>query len=207
MSAFSGQSSSFSGQPSSADTGGSSGSSSWTHLVADAELAAPVRAERAAQAFVRAMDVHITAALTPNVTGALQPAGVISAGSTMVPDDLSSQIVQAVRMQWSDGAGEARITLRPEYLGEVSISLHVDQGNVTAVLHADSPAVRNWLQQNEPLLSQALSEHGLKLERLVVSEQPPAEHGGAPQDEARGRQEQPRRRRQRPDAPNFEIIL
>jgi flagellar hook-length control protein FliK len=184
-----------------------SGSSSHAQLAVDASAAAPIRAVRSAQAFARAMDVHMAAVAAPGAASHVQPAGVVNAAAATVPDDLSTQIVQAVRLQWSDGVGDARITLKPEYLGDVTVSLHVDQGNVTAVLHADSPAVRSWLQANEPLLGQALSEQGLKLERLTVSEQPPTEDGGAPNDDAPRQEEQPRRRRQRHDAAGFEIIL
>lgn len=192
----------------SSGSGRDNSSASSSQSAVEASMAAPARAARSAQAFARAMDVHMAAVAAPGTTSHVQSSmGVVNATAATVPDDLSTQIVQAVRMQWSDGVGDARITLKPEYLGDVTISLHVDQGSVTAVLHADSPAVRSWLQANEPLLGQALSEHGLKLERLVVSEQPPTEDGGAPDDDTPRQQEQPRRRRQRPDAAGFEIIL
>jgi flagellar hook-length control protein FliK len=199
------------GAPSNASSGSgrddSPASSSHAHVTVDASAAAPIRAARSAQAFARAIDVHMAAVAAPGTTSHVQSAGVVNATAATIPDDLSAQIVQAVRMQWNEGVGDARITLKPEYLGDVTVSLHVDQGSVTAVLHADSPAVRSWLQQNEPLLGQALSEQGLRLERLVVSEQPPTDDGGAPNDDAPRQEEQPRRRRQRPDAAGFEIIL
>jgi flagellar hook-length control protein FliK len=210
------------------DAGNSPKSSSWTQQRAAASSPTAEGGERAAKTFVA--DVHVAPALTPTANAQLLAAGVASqlgapglnpawnlavnsmpnpglgAAPATMPD-VSEQLVQAVRMQWNDGVGEARITLQPEYLGGVSISLHVDQGGVTAVLHADSAAVRTWLQSNEPLLSQGLSEQGLTLERLVVAEQPPTEDGGAPRDGARDRQEQPRRQSQKSDAGSFEIIL
>jgi flagellar hook-length control protein FliK len=199
--------STFSQTSSGGDRNDSSASSSRSHVAADAAAAAPIRAARTAQAFARALDVHLVGAAAPAGAARLQQIAAVNAASATVPDDLSTQIVQAVRMQWSDGAGEARITLTPDYLGDVTVSLRVDQGSVTAVLHADSPAVRTWMQANEPLLNQALSEQGLRLERLVVSEQPPAEDGDAPRDGSGRQQEQPRRRRPRADAGGFEIIL
>jgi hypothetical protein len=202
-----------SGRSAGQDSQGSSSSSSsspWTRPGADAAAQAQARADAATPSFARAMEGHVTAlapALTPHAWPAVSSAAA-PAGSTMVPDDMSTQIVQAVNMQWNDGVGEARITLRPDYLGGVSISLHVDQGSVTAVLHADSPAVRTWLQSNEPMLRQGLSEQGLTLERLVIAEQGQTEAGDAPRDESGSRQEQPRRQRQRPDSnESFELIL
>ncbi len=202
-----------SGRPAGQDSRGSSSSFSslpWTRAGADAAVQFQARADAAAPSFARAMDGHLNA-LTPSLTPHTWPAvGAVAAatGSAVVPDEVATQIVQAVNMQWNDGVGEARITLRPEYLGGVSISLHVDQGGVSAVLHAESPAVRTWLQANEPMLRQGLSEQGLRLERLVIAEQGQTDAGDAPREETERRREQPRRQRARPDATEpFELIL
>jgi flagellar hook-length control protein FliK len=82
----------------------------------------------------------------------------------------ADQIIQAIRLQWARGGGEAQIRLEPEHFGDLTISLRVDQGQVVARLQADTPIIREWLQANHHLLRQSLAEHNLTLARLEVSE-------------------------------------
>ena len=113
-----------------------------------------------------------------------------------VADDVQTQIVKSMRLQWSGGAGEARVTLKPEYLGEVVATIKVEQGVVTATLQADTPEVRRLLETQTASLREALVEHGLKLDRVVISE--PETPSGQPGDRRpRGRQPQPPPSRQR----------
>ena len=86
------------------------------------------------------------------------------------PDDARSpQIVQAIRLQWSRGVGEAHIRLDPEQFGDLTVSLRVERGQVVARLQADAPAVREWLQTNQHALHDGLAEHDLTLDRLEVA--------------------------------------
>ena len=120
------------------------------------------------------------------------------------------QMVQAIRLQSRNGVGDARITLQPEYLGEVTIALRVEDGGVTAHVSAASTEVREWLGANESLLRHGLSEQGLTLARLVVSDQP-----AEPSRDSKGgnaRQQQPQqdpepRPRPRRDTSTFEITV
>ncbi|MEZ5290636.1 MAG: flagellar hook-length control protein FliK [Vicinamibacterales bacterium] len=116
-------------------------------------------------------------------------------------DAVHGQIVRSLRMQWAGSLGEARVTLKPEFLGQVTASITVERGTVTATLHADTPEVRRWMEANAGTLRDALVEHGLRLDRLEVAE-PPRE-GAEPdrQGRQRGRQQDaPRERpRRRPD--------
>ncbi len=110
-----------------------------------------------------------------------------------------TQIVRSIRMQWTGAASsEARVTLRPEYLGEVVATIKVDQGVVTATLQADTPEVRRWMESHTATLRDALVEHGLKLDRLTVSE--PEKQGAQGDRQAKSRQQQqdpPRQRARR----------
>lgn len=113
-----------------------------------------------------------------------------------------TQIVRSIRMQWTGAASsEARVTLRPEYLGEVVATIKVDQGVVTATLQADTPEVRRWMESHTATLRDALVEHGLKLDRLTVSE--PEKQSAQGERQAKSRQQQPpprqRARRQTSD--------
>lgn len=97
---------------------------------------------------------------------------VAPAGPLPDDSDLRNQIVQGIRMQWQDGMGDARFTLKPEYLGDVSVELRVEQGAVTAHVQAASPEVRAWVSAHESSLREGLAEHGLSLDTLVVADAP-----------------------------------
>ncbi len=134
--------------------------------------------------------------LGPRVDVAGMPGGA-SDGA----EPVHAQIVQSLRVQWAGGAGEARVRLRPEYLGDVVATIKVEQGTVTATLQADTPEVRRWMEANTQSLREGLVEHGLKLDRLVVLSEPArGESADGRQGRPRGRQPQsppPRDRRPR----------
>jgi len=174
--------------------------------------AVPSHAERAELVVGRGLDVVAPGTPpsgTPSVASVQSMADIQVA---TIPDDgdLRRQIVQAVKLQWRDGVGDARLTLQPDYLGDLTISLRVEQGGgVTAHLNADSADVRAWMSANEPSLRQGLAEHGLTLDRLIVSEEPadatPNGEGRrqrAPQDE-----EPPQAPRRRPETATFEMVV
>jgi hypothetical protein len=125
--------------------------------------------------------------------------------------ELAPQIVQAIKVQWQGGTGEARIRLHPEYLGELTIAIRIERGGaVTASLEAGSSSVRQWLQTNESSLRQGLADQGLHLERLQVSEQSPRVtwDGEKPREEEQpspNRKQSSRRRRH--DEPTFEVVV
>jgi flagellar hook-length control protein FliK len=123
------------------------------------------------------------------------------------PGGLDNQIVQGIRRLWRDGTEEIRVTLRPDYLGALTISLKVDQNVVSAVLHVDEPQVRAWVQAHEAQLRQAMTSQGLSLEQLVITDEKPGK-------ENRGRDTEARQNRHpnagRPDdepAPVFEVAV
>jgi len=82
--------------------------------------------------------------------------------------ELPSQLIDAIRLQARSGVQEARIRLRPEVLGEVSIAISVAGGAVNATIEAESPAVRQWVERHEGLLRERLSDQGLQLAQLEV---------------------------------------
>jgi flagellar hook-length control protein FliK len=102
-----------------------------------------------------------------------------------------SHLVQSIRLQWARGGGDAVIRLEPGHFGEVRIAVRVESGQVAARLQVEAPAAREWLQNNQIWLRQSLSEHGLTLERLEVSES----------SEAPGREREPADRDGSRDAP------
>jgi flagellar hook-length control protein FliK len=118
---------------------------------------------------------------------------------------LESQIVQSVNRLWRNGAEEMRVTLRPEYLGTLTIALRVEGDSVTAVLHVDEPQVRAWVQTHEGLLRQAMSHQGLTLAHLVVTDERPGSERRDGGEDARHDRRPPRRREDGDPGPTFEV--
>jgi hypothetical protein len=116
--------------------------------------------------------------------------------------DPHQQIVRAVRLQWQQGVGDARLTLRPEHLGEVTIRLRVENGTVTAVLRADTAAAADWIRNNQNDLQSALQSQGLDLRSLEVVVDPDRRRRHAPRPE----EVMPRPRKRTADAPRFEVL-
>jgi flagellar hook-length control protein FliK len=124
--------------------------------------------------------------------------------------DLTSQIVQAIRLQWGPDGGDVRLRLQPQYLGELTVSLKVEHGSVTAHLETSSPEVRKWIEANEGMLRHGLAAHELRLDRLVVTEQEstPSSADSREHGESEGRPA-PRRRRRHDDedGTTFEVVV
>lgn len=149
-------------------------------------------------------------ALSGATAGLRNATPISSEAPTLVDQDggLESQIVQAVKVQWGRDGGEARIRLQPHYLGELMISLRVDQGGVTAHLVASAPEVRQWIESNEAMLRQSLAQHDLTLERLVVTEEEPSagtsEEGPRHKESREQARRQPRRSHREA---TFEVVV
>jgi flagellar hook-length control protein FliK len=125
------------------------------------------------------------------------------------PEDTAPQIVQAIRLAWSRGAGEAHIRLDPAQFGELSVSMRVENGQVVARLQAESPAVREWLQANRQLLQDSLAAQDLRLDRFDVT--PPGEEFRDAADREERRQYEaaagkPRRPRRTETGAGFEVV-
>jgi flagellar hook-length control protein FliK len=132
-----------------------------------------------------------------------------STAGDALPPETTAGLIQAIRLQWKQGIGEAQIRLEPQHFGEMSVAIRVDQGQVVARLQADSPAVRDWLQANQHWLRHGLAEQQLTLDRLEISDMPSA--GREPErrdgDGRRGQEQTPPRRPRTPDgAPRFEVV-
>jgi flagellar hook-length control protein FliK len=113
------------------------------------------------------------------------PAG---GGAEATPDPpIAGQVVRAISMAWRDGVGEAKVRLTPEHLGEVTVSLRVERGQVTAHVQADTATAREWIQAHEVDLRQGLEGQGLQLARLVVTADGHRQRqdGGKPQPQPR----------------------
>jgi flagellar hook-length control protein FliK len=79
-----------------------------------------------------------------------------------------SRLVESMKVQYRQGIPEATIRLKPEHFGEVTISIRVERGAVSAVMHADTPEAQQWLAGHEDRLRSGLADQGLHLDRYVV---------------------------------------
>jgi flagellar hook-length control protein FliK len=173
---------------------------------ADAPLPRAAVAPSSASVFQLPLDMRAVGGVN---TPASVPDAAAAGLSLAVQAELPNQIVQAIRLQWTDGVGDARITLQPEYLGELSIAIRVEHGAVTAALESSVPAVREWIDSHQPMLRQALAAQGLELERLTATDTqatPERKRDEHPEPRQQHDEPKPPRRRTRSDAPVFELI-
>ena len=94
--------------------------------------------------------------------------------------------------------------------GDVTVSVRVERGQVSARVEADTPVVREWLQSNQQTLRHGLAEQNLTLDRLEVAA-PPASRDAESRDSdrQRGGGDQPpsrRRPRQPQGQETFEVV-
>jgi hypothetical protein len=147
-------------------------------------------------------------AMPSNLHGREVAADVLS-GTSRLPGETTSQIVQSLRLLFSRNGGEAHIRLEPRQFGDLSVSLRVEGRQVTARVEADTPVVREWLHTNQSVLRSGLAEHQLTLGRIEVAE--PSE---SRDPEAREREHSREERRQPPrrnppvdDDERFQIVV
>ncbi len=150
------------------------------------------------------------AAASPSIHGpAAPPAFPQGAGLPQgVADQITAHLVSSLKLQWREGVGEARLQLRPDAHGTVTVAIRVEQGAVTALVRAESPQVQEWVLQHQQTLRQQMEAAGLRLDDLRVV--PDDDRGQSRQQEA-----PPERRRrfgQAPgkaeaDTPRFELVV
>ena len=155
-----------------------------------------------------------SAATTGPAVSLLRPSDVpkphvVAAPQSPVDDgEVVSQLVRAMRTQFRDGMGEARIRLNPEHLGEVRIDIKIDGDRVSAVLQVERSDVRQAIEAQSHSLRSSLAAQGLNLEDLTVrqGERARDERGGADENR-RGRDQPPPERRSRQRQPDREFEL
>lgn len=113
-------------------------------------------------------------------------------------------LVETMRWQRSLGGGTMQLRLRPEHFGEVTVTVQVQQGHVTATLMADSPATVEYLQQESASLRDMLQDRGLVLDRFEIKER----DSHSQRDQQQPPREPPRRRGA-PTGPHevFEVVV
>ena len=109
------------------------------------------------------------AALASNVQASTSSAHRVVPGGT-TSEFIGRQVLEKVQVQLSEGRKELSLRLWPEELGEVKLSLRMDEGSkVQAHMVVENDSVRQAMLDAMPQLKDALSRHGMELERLSVS--------------------------------------
>ena len=150
---------------------------------------------------------QVAAVPTGGTSGSSMPAGSLPDGTHAAMGEVPTQIVRAMQLQWRDGVGEAKLKLNPESLGEVTITLKVTQGSVTATVKAENPVTMEWIRSHQHELRSALDDQGLRLDQFDVTVNP----DGRRQQQDDASQSPPARRPRRgaagADVPRFELQM
>ncbi len=91
------------------------------------------------------------------------------AGGMAARGDVVEQIVQRAAVHLKSDQGEARIDLKPEFLGQVRMQIVTDNQQVTVRIVTELPMVRDLIEQNLHQLKADLQQQGLQVERVEVS--------------------------------------
>jgi flagellar hook-length control protein FliK len=84
-------------------------------------------------------------------------------------EQILKQIVQKFDVLMADGRSEAKIQLKPKYLGELKIHLIMEGGSMKAFLDAPSHQIKQILEANLASLKQSLESQGLQVQDFDVS--------------------------------------
>ncbi|SFI53216.1 flagellar hook-length control protein FliK [Paenibacillus sp. UNC496MF] len=101
-----------------------------------------------------------------------------------------------------NGASQALLTLFPEHLGQVNVTISVHNGTLTAQFVTDTASAKDMLETQLAQLRSALQSQGLQVDKLVVSQS--AVQSGNPFQQRQGHQGQehdaPKRNKSRGEA-------
>jgi flagellar hook-length control protein FliK len=164
------------------------------------------RSEAKAAAFVMAPAPGDAAVSPTHASSTSGPLELVSPSAAATDEANVQNIVRAVRMQWTAAGGEATLRLEPEHLGQVTLTVRVERGSVTAHIQAETAEASHWIETHQQDLRNSLREQGLEVKDVVVTTNP---------DGRREQQERtPQQRRSRParrdtseTAPTFEVVV
>lgn len=100
--------------------------------------------------------------------------GTVSA--SQFAHSMSEFMVQKFDLTSANGVMEAKLQLTPEHLGKLDLQITVQNGQLTAVFHAESAAAKDMLDNQMSQLKAALQSQGLTVDRLEVWQGEPASY-------------------------------
>jgi hypothetical protein len=81
---------------------------------------------------------------------------------------IADQVVQNLKLQVDGSTSEIKMTLKPPSLGEVQLSIHVEDSKMAAQIDVSQAVVKAALEAHMPQLRLALQEHGIEVQRIDV---------------------------------------
>ena len=143
-------------------------------------------------AFVQASMVRTAVSQTGSV-GAVQTEGLQPSLATQPTNegDMAQNvmhIVDSITSQAQEGKSEISVTLRPEFLGKLSIKLVMDENGIKAQLKTESTMAKEAIGEQISVLHETLKEKGIQVSQLEVTYEAPAFNGHQQYD---GRGQQP----------------
>jgi flagellar hook-length control protein FliK len=79
-----------------------------------------------------------------------------------------AQLIEKAQLVANSKNSEIVISLKPEFLGRLSLHAAIQDGALMATITAESPAVKTLLESHIPVLQQALQEQGLSVSKISV---------------------------------------
>lgn len=80
-----------------------------------------------------------------------------------------SQIIEAARVTLNNQVSSMELTLNPETLGKINLSVSVKEGVVTAQIAADNQVAKEAIESQVVLLREQLNNQGLKVDAVEVT--------------------------------------
>lgn len=81
----------------------------------------------------------------------------------------AQSIVKSGQLLLSTGVADLRLRLKPEQLGDLRLRIMMEEGILSATLHAQSQQVKEILESSLSTLKQSLKDHGIQVDKFVVT--------------------------------------
>jgi flagellar hook-length control protein FliK len=124
----------------------------------------PVKPAGDAQGVVTAAPAPAPAKTQPSA----EAAGAAQEPPAPDADQTFEQVVMGLRGKLDARSGKAEIRLEPPNLGPLQVSLHLNNGSLTAQFQSSSDVVRDLLKSNMEKLKSVLEGQGIAVDKLAV---------------------------------------
>lgn len=84
-------------------------------------------------------------------------------------DDIIKQIVEKLTISNSEKISQIKLTLKPEYLGDVSLKISSQNGVITAQFTAENQKIKEIIESNFNQLKEVLNSQGIQVSELSVN--------------------------------------
>ncbi|MBT8363444.1 MAG: flagellar hook-length control protein FliK [Deltaproteobacteria bacterium] len=115
----------------------------------------------------------------------------LETGQSSLRTQTMDQIVRRAVIQLRNGQHEARIDLRPEFLGHIRMQVVSENQQVTVKILAEHGFVKDMIENNAHQLKADLQQHGLEIDKLEVSVSRDSEDSGSPRENLAGSKGKP----------------